>query len=169
MAVLGQTELLYIKTDNGYLPIGCIVGHSFSEDTDMLDTTTLYDGGWETSTPVRQRANLSFNGLVGDELTSTTKVTFQDLRSMKRNRELVEWKIDRADGFADYGEGYITSIGESAEVDSLITFDANIKVEGEPNNEFYVVYNVYWEFSLEAGATIENEQCFKSNISKIFE
>ena len=167
MAILGEEEILSIKTDEAYLPIGCLTSHAFAESVDMLDTTAQDDGGWETSIPLRQRADISFSGLVTKESVSSTMVTFVDLRNRKRRRVKVEWKISRADGFADYGEGYITNISESAEVESLITFDGAIKVYGSPNNEFYVLYNRYFDFATQEGATIESEICLKNEISKL--
>ena len=169
MAIIGELEIVSIKVDSAYLPIGCLVGHSFSEETDMLDTTTQDDGGWETSIPNRQRANIGLNGLVTSEVSSLTSVTFADLRNMKRNKELVEWKIARASGYNDYGEGYITSINESVSVNELISFDASIKVEGNPNNEFYNFYNNYWDLVTSDSGVIENEQCLKNDIKNIFE
>ena len=167
MAILGENEILYLKTETAYLPIGCLTSHAFAESVDMLDTTAQNDGGWETSIPLRQRADISFSGLVTAEGVSSTMVTFLDLRNRKRRRDKVEWKISRADGYADYGEGYITNISESAEVESLITFDGSIKVYGSPNNEFYVFYNRYFDFVTSAGGVIENEVCLKQEISKL--
>ena len=95
MFIDGSNRLLYIKWDGVYLPIGCLTGDSFSESSEMLDTTTRDNAGWKTSVPTLQSYNISFDGLVintsnigGDQ----TKISYDRLTLLKRNKTLIEWK-----------------------------------------------------------------------------
>ena len=59
----GGYSILYIKWVDEFLPIGCLTSDSFSEEIEMLETTTRDNGGWKTSTPTNQNYNISFDGI----------------------------------------------------------------------------------------------------------
>jgi len=163
---LGDNEILYIQINYVYLPIACLTSNGMSEEAEMMSTTTKDDGGWETSIPVRQRFSIDFSGLVTNEISSTTEITYKDLRNIKRQRTLVDWKVTRTDGYADYGQGYITSLSSVASVDAFVQFDGSMVGYGNPANEFYNFYNSVIDRVTSDGGTIENPQCFKEDIKK---
>ena len=134
----GTDRILYIKWNDDFLPIGCLSSDSFDESVDMLDTTTRDNQGWKTSTPTNQSYNISFDGvLINSNFTGgdTSKVSYDRLRVLKRNRTLIEWQIkDTNLTFVDSGYGYITSLSDSANLDEFVTFSASIVGYGQPSS-----------------------------------
>lgn len=130
----GTYKLLYIFVVDTYFPIGCLTGQSFSEQSDMLDTTTQQNaGGWKSSIPTNQSYNISFNGLITTDNKSGTILTYNDLQLLKRNKTLINWKTNNeSTGYSDFGMGYIQSLSNNAEVDSAIDFSCEIVGYGEP-------------------------------------
>jgi hypothetical protein len=60
-----------------------------------------------------------------------TKLSYDTLKQKKRDRELIEWKIeDTGLVFSDTGTGYITAIGEANEAGGLLTFNGTIQGYG---------------------------------------
>jgi predicted secreted protein len=130
----GTYKLLYIFVSGTYYPIGCLTSQSFSEQSDMLDTTTRQNaGGWKTSIPTNQSYNISFSGLITTDNKGGAILTYNDIQALKRSRTLINWKTNNeATGYSDFGMGYITSLSNDAEVDSAIGFSAEIMGYGEP-------------------------------------
>ncbi|AGO48429.1 phage tail protein [Cellulophaga phage phi10:1] len=132
----GEERILFIKVEDDYIPVGCLTSNPLSEETDMLPTTTRQNSGWETSRPSVQRFNLEFEGLqvltFGDDGDSS-KLSYDRLKLIKRNREKIEWKIEDTDlKFIDIGYGYITSISESNAVGEILSFSGSITGFGMP-------------------------------------
>lgn len=166
----GEIKILYIKQDDNYLPVGCLTSNSFSETASQLNTTVRTNkNGWTSSIPTSQSYSISFSGLVTVDLISDTMFTFQELKSVKRQRQLIEWKIDDGKGNPEYGKGFITSIGDTAEIDELVSFDCNIVGYGAPENAFDSAYYGYKERVETAGGTLSSEQCTKEYIEKLIQ
>ena len=164
----GTYKVLSIKQDNVYLPIGCLTENSFEESVDMLDTTTRDNpNGWKTSRPVGQQYSISFSGLVTSDISSNGMITFQSLRYTKRQRTLVDWKIEDGSGNDDYGQAYISSLSEAANIDEFVSFSGSLVGYGEPNNVFDSTYYGYRDRVLAAGGTFEAEQCTKDFIETL--
>tara|TARA_B110000503_G_C6976289_1_gene341286 strand:- start:278 stop:739 length:462 start_codon:yes stop_codon:yes gene_type:complete len=127
----GTYSLLYIKWEDEFLPIGCLTTDSFSEEVEMLDTTTRDNEGWKTSTPTNQSYNLSFDGIVENTNFNGgdfTKISLDRLRVLKRSRTLIEWKTqDENLTFVDSGSGYITSLSKTSNMEEFISFTCNIE------------------------------------------
>ncbi len=135
----GTLKVLYIKRDADneagyeYLPIGGLTDNSFSESSDMLDTTVRTNtNGWTSSIPVGQSYNIDFGGLITTESLSSTFITYNDLRNIKRNRQLLDWKIAADEGAEEYGSGYINSLSDTATIDEFVSFSGSIVGQGEP-------------------------------------
>jgi len=130
----GSYRILYIKEGIDYLPIGCLTENSFSEDVEMLDTTTRENSGWRTSQPILQSFNIDFSGLqINTRFTNAdlTKISYDKLKVLKRNKTLIEWKIENTDlVFLEYGKGYITSLSETNAIDEFITFSGTLSGSG---------------------------------------
>lgn len=166
----GALKKLSIKQDGVYLPIGCLTENSFEESSTMLGTTTRDNAdGWETSIPVSQKYNISFSGLVTNDIISDGVVTFKALRDLKRQRQLVDWKIDDGFGDPDYGQGYINTISDSAVIDEFVSFSGGLVGFGEPENLFDSLYYAYKERVEEIGGVLSDENCTKEYIESLIQ
>lgn len=129
----GNEQILYLVVGGSDCPIACLTDNSFSEDVEMLDTTTTDNAGWKTSKPTNQSYTISFSGLqTFTTQTTPTAYSLDTLRVLKRARTRVEWKIMVDGVFEQTGEGYITDLTESAPVGDLLTFDGTIVGYGSP-------------------------------------
>jgi len=132
----GTDRLIYILRDAAWFPIGCLSGDTFSESMEMLGTTTRDNpNGWTTSRPTNQSYSMSFNGLMFNEYIGEAKISYYELVVYKRYKQLVSWRMDDGLGAYTYGQGYITSLSNSANIDEYITFDCSMVGFGEPINE----------------------------------
>tara|TARA_R110000787_G_scaffold283803_1_gene396915 strand:+ start:90 stop:551 length:462 start_codon:yes stop_codon:yes gene_type:complete len=126
----GGYSVLYIKWENNFLPIGCLTSDSFSEEVEMIDTTTRDNAGWKTSAPTFQSYNISFDGLVentNSNIANSNKISLDRLIVLKRNRTLIEWQTqDNNFVFIDRGFGYITSLSKLSSMDEFTTFSCEI-------------------------------------------
>lgn len=131
----GEDRILYIKIDDLFVPIGCLTENSFSESIDTIDTTTRENMGWTSSRPVTQSYSISFSGI--QILTTTdngddTKASYDRLKSLKRDRILLDWQIKGTNfPIVDYGKCFITDLSEATPVNELITFSGTLTGYGE--------------------------------------
>ena len=164
----GTYKTLSIKQYDMYVPIGCLTDNSFSESVDMIDTTVRTNlNGWSSSRPVGQKYNIDFSGLVTDDISSDSMITYQALRALKRNRTLIDWRIQDDSGNDDYGQAYITNLSDSASIDEFVSFNGALVGYGEPVNVFDSLYYGYKDRVLAAGGTFEAEQCVKNFIETL--
>jgi hypothetical protein len=132
----GEERILYIKILGDYIPIGCLTNNSFSESSETIETTTRDNAGWNTSKPIKQSYNISFDGI---QVNSTTAggnfnvASYDKLKEIKRNRQLIDWKIQGSNfPIVDYGKAYLTEISEASPVNELITFSGTLLGFGIP-------------------------------------
>lgn len=130
----GTYKLLEIKYDGIFYPIGCLTSNSFNEKSDTLETTTREnEGGWKTSIPTNQSYNISFSGLSTKTDKGNTIIPYYVLKEFKRDKTRVEWKIrSEREGYFETGFGYITSLSDSAEIDSFISFNGEMQGYAKP-------------------------------------
>jgi len=130
----GTERIFYIYVDGAYLPVGCLTSSSFSETSEMLDTTTRQNvNGWKTSIPTIQSYGINLSGLVSENNRTDSILIYTDIELLKREKTKFSWKINTDDpDVNDYGFGYINSLSKDAEVDSFINFSAEIVGYGEP-------------------------------------
>lgn len=132
----GDIRLLYIND----VPVGCLTTNSFDESIDMIDSTGS-SNGWVGVRPNLQKYSISFEGYQINTNASfggdDTKLSYDSLKQIKRDRVKIDWKIDDAfGGLADVGEGYLISLSEQAgSGDEVLTFSGQIVGFGEPENE----------------------------------
>ena len=142
----GTYSILYIKWEDEFLPIGCLTSDSFSEDIEMLDSTTRDNAGWKTSTPTSQSYNISFEGIVKNTNFNGgdfTKISLDRLRVLKRSRTLIEWKTqDNNLTFIDSGSGHITSLSKDSSTEEFISFSANIEGYGSPYSTTGIIFTL---------------------------
>lgn len=165
MFIDGGYSLLYLDLKDGYgfLPVGCLTSNSFSESTEVLDSTTRDNLGWSTSRLTNQSYNISFDGLVLESSISFTKNTAYNLTVAKRDRTLIDWKINDK----DYGSGYITSLSNESGINENISFSAEIIGYGTPLIKLDFIYDSYKTRVLAASGTMGNEKCLKNYIDSI--
>lgn len=126
----GYIRMLYIKVDSAWKPIGCLTANPIEEDVEMISTTTRVSNGWRTSRPTNQGFNISFEGI---QIKDETKLSYLELKKLKRTREIIEWRIaDTSENFVDEGFGHITNIGEANDAGEFLTFSGQIEGYGEP-------------------------------------
>lgn len=146
MFINGSLKVLYIKWDGEFLPVGCLTSNSFSESSETLDVTTRDNGGFRTAIPTMQSYSISFDGLIINTRFSGgdfTKVSYDRLRQLKRNRTKIEWKTQDTDlTFIDSGFGYITELSDSANIDEFISFNATIQGYGAPTSTTGLVLEI---------------------------
>jgi len=132
----GDDRILYIKYLGNWLPIGCLKSNSFSENAEMLPTTTRDNDGWNTSRPTTQSYSITFDGI---QINTTMAggvfevASYDRLKLLKRNKTLLDWKIQGSlFPTVDYGKGYINEISEASPVDDFLTFSGSIIGYGKP-------------------------------------
>ena len=142
----GTYNTLYIEFESEFLPIGLLVDNSFSEDIETLDSTTRDNNGWKTQRLTNQSYTISFSGLVINTAFSKgdfTKISYDRLKVLKRNRELLNWKIqDNNLQFIESGQAQITSLSSESNIDEFISFSATLQGYGEPNSSTGLFYNL---------------------------
>lgn len=132
----GEDRILYIKYLGDWLPVGCLTANNISESSEMLPTTTRDNNGWATSRPMMQNYSISFDGI---QINTTvaggnfTVASYDRLKLLKRNRTLLDWKIEGSVfPVVDYGKAYITEISEASSVGEFLTFSGTLTGYGIP-------------------------------------
>lgn len=133
---LGDDRLLYIKLNGSWMPIGCLTSNSFSETSEMIDTTTRDNQGWATSRPTLQSYSVSFEGI---QINTTmnggtfTVASYDRLKLLKRDKILLDWKTQGTKyPIVDYGKAYINEISDASAVGEFITFSGSMTGFGMP-------------------------------------
>ena len=134
----GSYKILYLYSNTQWFPIGCLTSNAISESSDTLSSTTRDNSnGWTSSIPTNQSYSISFDGILSEDNRGSSILTYGDIKSFKRNRTKVSWKIAMSDGTGDTdaGEGYITSVSESASIGEAVSFSGEIMGVGDPSVE----------------------------------
>ena len=163
MFINGTYRILYIDSGSGFEPVGCLTNHSFSESSEVLDTTTRDNNGWVTSRPTNQNYSIPFDGLVLEDDLSDGLQTYYDLTVLKRNRTLIQWRVDET----HYGSGYITELSDENSIDENVSFSAEILGYGKPLIQLDVIFNDYKDRSTADGGSETNNVCLRKYINSI--
>lgn len=126
----GDVRILSILSESEYVPVGCLTSNNLEESVETLGTTTRASGGWKTSVPTNQEYSIPFEGV--QEHDEEGILTYTDLKTFKRNRTRIQWKISGGGLPEDTGYGYIISINESNTVGEFLLFSGTIQGYGEP-------------------------------------
>ena len=129
----GSDKILYIYETVGaeWLPIGCLISNSFSENVEMLDATMRSDtDGWTQSTPSFQSYTISFDGIITLDDRGGTIINYEDIVALKRARTKIQWRITSGEGEAEEGYGYFVSLSDSASIGEFVTFSGQIQGVG---------------------------------------
>lgn len=133
--VPNKKEALYIwNGSDAYRPVVCLTGHSLSENVDEIATRTRCDN--DGATQKREGAytyEISFDGVYSDP--DGTKEGYDQMSTRLRNRGgNFDWKIATVYSDGDvrelYGQGFISSLERTAEIDTDINFSGTIVGSG---------------------------------------
>lgn len=145
--IRGEESLFYIEINGDFVPVGCLTDSPMTEDVEMISTTTRENEGWVTELPTNQSYSISLNGLMvkDDEDSGYNIISYRELRGIKRNKVLVNWKRETLNGYyIDSGKAHITAISDADTAGDFITFSATLKGFGKPivsDSRIYVLGN----------------------------
>ena len=129
----GTYSILFIDYGFGFKPVGCLTSNGFSEEIETLDSTTIDNRGWKTQVLTNQSYNIDFAGVVVNSLTGANngKVSYDRLKLIKRDRQLINWKIE--DKYStESGQGQILNLSSEANIDEFVQFTASLIGYGKP-------------------------------------
>lgn len=134
--IQGDERILHIKQGINWLRVAFLTSNSMTTESEFINTTTRENDGFSTEIPQRQSTSIDFSAIMADDDSVLGKMGYKVLQELKRNRQLFEFKLEALNrNFTDYGRGYISSLSETAEAGSLMTFDGSINVYGKPLSE----------------------------------
>lgn len=131
----GEDSLFYIKYNNIWCPIACETSNSFSENVEMINTTTRDNAGWKTEIPTNQSFSISLEAVltIDDKTANSNVLSYNKIRKMKRERTLIEWKRETLGGwYIDSGKAHIVDISDANAVGEDITFSLQLSGFGKP-------------------------------------
>ena len=129
----GTYNILYINAGDGFFPVGNLVSNSLNESIDTIDSTTRDNSGWKTQTLTNQSYNLEFNGLVSNAI-STTKINYETIKNIKRNKQIIDWKVSDSQLSIEGGKAQITSLSNESSTDEFVSFSASLQGYGTFKN-----------------------------------
>jgi hypothetical protein len=133
MILSGNDSILFLRLQGQLVPIGCLTENSFSEETQMLPTTTRQTNGWATARANNQNYSISFAGLqVFTVLGGVGLLSLDRLQILKRNRTLVLWEEVRGNNLVQRGRGYIIQLDAENPVNQDALFSGVIQGFGAP-------------------------------------
>ena len=137
----GDEILLYIEVSNVFVPIGCLTSQSMEENSELIEVSSNSPNGFRNYKTNLQTFSVSFEGVVTDNVFS-----LNDIRGVKRNRELRRYKIATIDGvLSDVFNAYVSDISEAANIGEFWTFSGSLKGNGKPILS-YVVAGDNWVY-----------------------
>lgn len=143
--IKGSESLFYIVKNGVTIPVGCLTSNPIEENSEMMETTTRDNAGWRTSIPTMQSYTIPLEGFMtyDDENSGNNIISYRELRRIKRDKELIVWKIKTLKGlYVDSGKAYIESIAFTDPVDDMIGFNASLVGYGMPSTSV-ADYDIY--------------------------
>lgn len=132
--IKGDESILFIRYMDEWVPISCEKSSNFSEDVSMIGTTTRDNYGWRTYLPLDQGYSIDFEGQAVEE--DGDLLSYYKLKEIKRDRELLQWKIEDANGkYLESGTAWITQIGKPNPAGELVSFSMTLLGHGRPVSE----------------------------------
>jgi hypothetical protein len=132
----GEDRVLFVKLNGIWMPVGCLIGNTLSESSEMMPTTTRDNDGWATSRPTMQTYSIGFDGL---QINTTADfgnffvASYDRLKLLKRNKQLLDWKIQGTTfPIVDYGKCYVNELSEASTVGEFLSFTGSMTGFGIP-------------------------------------
>jgi len=128
----GDEDILYIKVNETYYPVACLVSNDFSENSGTIETTTRDNLGWKTFQPTNQSFEVSFEGIETQEDVINGLVTYKDLQNFKKTQTLIDFRIGSVKIIQ--GQGYIINISKNSPAGDLVSFSGLLQGFGSYDN-----------------------------------
>lgn len=122
MLLKGNSRILELYYNAAWVAIGCLTDNNFNEELQTVGTTTRNSASWKTTVVTKQKYSINFTGVESDGVLSVNQ-----LRELKRLRELVQWRIG-----SDTGNAYITNVGDANPAGEFSTFNGELIGYGTP-------------------------------------
>ena len=108
--------------------VGAATSHELNIESDMIDVTTKDSAGWAEVIPGLKSWDVSMDGL----LTYDETVGYEALMDALTAKTLVAVKLSTevTGNEKFYGNGYVTSLSQSAEQEAAGTYSCSIKGTG---------------------------------------
>jgi predicted secreted protein len=126
MALINATSFLLVKDST-------VIGHSketnISLNLDLADITTKESGGWQENLPMIRGGSISASGIT--DYTDT--LNFKEFTSYVITKAINTYYFrdpDDATGTIYRGEGFITSVDETADNETISEFNLEITLSG---------------------------------------
>jgi len=134
--VNGEDRILFVKIDGAFMPIACLTSNGIDENTQTIETTTRENEGWQTDKALVQNYSIPFAGLQINTTVAGGKfnvASYDRLKILKRNKTLLEWKIQGTIyPVVDYGRGTIIQLSSAETVGEFLSFSGTILGFGKP-------------------------------------
>lgn len=117
--IQGNDVLLYI---NG-VAVACLTDNPLQESTEIIETTAKGNGGFRSYIAGIQDYSISFTGHM---VTDAGVISYADLKNLKRNREVFDWRITDGDTIDDIGAAFISSLSLISTVGEIVSFSATL-------------------------------------------
>lgn len=132
----GDDAILFIKRASSYVPVACLTSNGLAEALSFNEVQTKCDPGVIVSTPNAYSYTVPLEGVLTDTTSSggsTALASWDYLRTLMRNKTLIDWKIEiGAPAFiTDSGQGYLENLEMTAPAGDNITFTGSIKGTGD--------------------------------------
>lgn len=126
MALINATSFLLVKDST-------VIGHSketnISLNLDLADITTKESGGWQENLPMVRGGSISASGLT--DYTDT--LNFKEFTSYVITKTINTYYFrdpDSTTGTIYRGEGFVTSVDETADNETISEFNLEITLSG---------------------------------------
>ena len=120
----GGNVLLYIETDSGWIPVGCLTSNPFGKSTESIETTVRGNGGYRSYMPGYHNYSLSFSGVVSK---NRDLVSYNDLDLLQENRVIFGWRISSSDGYiAKEGVAFISELTLDSNAGEWVSFSCTL-------------------------------------------
>ncbi len=134
-AISGGLRKLSIRrsTDIDFIDVGHVVSDSWSTQAEMLETTTRENNGFRSYVPAGLQSTINATCVLFQDADLTSKIGYKDLRTILEAQESIEYKLEIVgENYLYYGVMYIESLGDTADVSDLLTFEIAFRLTSQP-------------------------------------
>jgi predicted secreted protein len=130
---------LYYNTGTVALPVwklvACSTTDGFSGSTDAVTVSNKCEGGWIKSLPGDKSWSFS-NASYAKKLPDANQISYEEVFELWTNDALGQWKLESIipGDYLRIGEGYISSLGETADSGDYLQFDITVTGNGPVTN-----------------------------------
>lgn len=130
--IRGENAVFYVYDDGQWKPIICARSGTFNTSAETIETSITGSGNWRTYEYTALTWTASFEGLI--YLDGTNELTASDLRALQFSRTKILLRYQRTDTagnvYTDEGTGIITSVSDSGDYQSAVSFSVEFRGTG---------------------------------------